>query len=107
MPRRFSRSRSLGRPKGSSSSRPDGGRRREDAGSHGVTKTKESHHRGTNRAAVVEKQTWPTTAAGIQLATEIKNAPGLSEDTKAKLTREIMDHEATHGQCTKTFLKKI
>jgi hypothetical protein len=83
------------------------GRRREDTGFHDVTKTKESHHRPTNRAAVVEKQTWPTTPAGVQLATEIKNAPTLSADAKAKLTREIIDHEATHGLCTKTFLKKI
>jgi hypothetical protein len=55
----------------------------------------------------VEKQTWPSTAAGAQLATEVKNAPGLSADAKAKLTREIIDHETTHGQCTQTFLKKI
>ena len=83
------------------------GKRRIDTGFHDVTKTKESHHRGTNRAAVVEKQTWPSTAAGAQLATEIKEAPSLSADVKARLTREIIDHEATHGQCTKTFLKKI
>ena len=76
-------------------------------GFHDVTKTKESHHRASNRAEVVEKQTWPSTPAGAQLATEIKNAPGLSADAKAKLTREIIDHETTHGQCTKTFLKKV
>jgi hypothetical protein len=85
------------------------GRRRQDTGFHDVTKTKESHHRaaGANRAVVVEKQTWPSTPAGAQLATEIKNAPALSADVKAKLTREIIDHEATHGHCTKTFLKKV
>lgn len=82
------------------------GRRREDTGFRDVTKTKESHHRATNRAPVVEKQTWPTTAAGMQLATEIK-AASLTEEVKARLTREIIDHEATHGQCTKTFLKKV
>jgi hypothetical protein len=55
----------------------------------------------------VEKQTWPSTPAGAQLATEIQNAPALSVDAKAKLTRDIIDHEMTHGQCTKTFLKKV
>jgi hypothetical protein len=82
------------------------GRRRIDTGFHDVTKTKESHHRGTNKAAVVEKQTWPTTPMGMQLATEIKNA-SLSEDVKARLTREIIDHEGSHGTCTKTFMKKV
>jgi hypothetical protein len=83
------------------------GRRLQETGFHDVTKTKESHHRPANRPEVVEKQTWPSTAAGAQLATEIKNSPALSADTKAKLTREIIDHETTHGQCTKTFLKKV
>lgn len=82
------------------------GKRRVDEGFHDVTKTKESHHRGTNRAAVQEKQTWPSTAAGAQLATEIKNA-ALADDVKARMTREIIEHEATHGECTKTFLKKM
>src|SRR3954463_5198126 len=70
------------------------GKRRIDTGFHDVTKTKESHHRGSNRQAVPEKQTWPSTAAGAQLATEIK-ASKLSDDVKARLTREIIDHEAT------------
>jgi hypothetical protein len=83
------------------------GRRREDTGFHDVTKTKESHHRQTNRAAVVEKQTWPTSVLGVQLATEIKNSTALKDDVKARLTRDIIDHEATHGQCTKTFVRKI
>lgn len=82
------------------------GRRREDTGFRDVTKTKESHHRGTNRAPVAEKQTWPTSATGIQLATEIKGS-SLADDVKARLTREIIDHEATHGQCTKTFSRKV
>ena len=72
------------------------GRRREDTGFRDVTKTKESHHRPSNQAAVVEKQTWPTTSAGVQLATEVRDAK-LSEETKVKLTREIIDHESTHG----------
>lgn len=82
------------------------GRRREDTGFHDVTKTKESHHRPTNRAAVVEKQTWPTSADGMKLAAEVRDS-SLSADTKARLTREIIDHEAKHAQCTQTFLKKI
>jgi hypothetical protein len=83
------------------------GKRAQDTGFHDVTKTKPSHHNPTNRAGVVEKQTWPSTAMGGQLATEIKDAPGLSAETKARLTREIIEHEATHGLCTQTFLKKV
>jgi RecJ-like exonuclease len=84
------------------------GRRRVDTGFHDVTKTKESHHhRPTNRAAVVEKQTWPTSVEGMALATQIKESAKLSEATKARLTREIIEHESTHGQPTKTFLKKV
>lgn len=82
------------------------GRRAEDAGFHDVTKTKASHHQQSNRAAVVVKQVWPTTSAGMQLATEIRDS-GLDASTKDKITREIMDHEATHGLCTQTFSKKI
>jgi hypothetical protein len=82
------------------------GRRREDTGFRDVTKTKESHHRNTNRAPVVEKQIWPSTPAGAQLASEIRDA-ALADEVKARLTREIIDHEASHGQCTKTFLKKV
>jgi hypothetical protein len=82
------------------------GRRRVDTGFHDVTKTKESHHRPTNRAGVVEKQTWPTSPEGIALATQIK-ASTLSDAVKERLTREIIEHESTHGQPTKTFLKRI
>ncbi len=83
------------------------GRRGEDTGFHDVTKTKPAHHLQSNRAPVVEKQTWPSTPMGDVLAKEIRDAPNLTADVKARLTREIIDHEATHGQCTKTFLKKI
>lgn len=82
------------------------GKRRVDTGFHDVTKTKESHHRPTNRTGKVEKQTWPTTATGIQLANQIK-ASSLADAVKERLTREIIEHETTHGQPTKTFLKKI
>jgi hypothetical protein len=83
------------------------GRRPEDTGFRDVTKTKESHHRATNRAPVVEKQTWPTSASGALIATEIRDSKTLSAETKARLTREIIEHESTHGQCTKTFLTKL
>jgi len=83
------------------------GRRAEHTGFHDVTKTKPSHHQQTNRAAVVEKQTWPSTPLGDQLAKEVKDSPRLSAETKAKLTREIIEHETTHGTCTQTFMKKV
>lgn len=82
------------------------GRRAEDRGFHDVTKTKPSHHQPTNRAKVVEKQTWPTTPQGAALASDVR-ASSLDDATKARITREIIDHESTHGQCTKTFVKKI
>jgi hypothetical protein len=44
---------------------------------------------------------------GAQLAAQIRDAPSIPAETKARLTREIIEHEATHGQCTKTFLKKV
>jgi hypothetical protein len=72
-----------------------------------VTKTKASHHQpaaGKGIAAV--KATWPTTYDGAQLANEVK-AAGLSEEVKAKLVREIIEYETTHGKCTQTFTKKI
>ena len=82
-------------------------KRSEDTGFHDVTKTKPSHHQPTNRAGVVEKQTWPSTPAGAQLATQIKDDASLPAATKERLTRDIIEHEGTHGQCTQTFLKKI
>jgi hypothetical protein len=82
------------------------GRKKEDTGFRDVTKTKASHHQGSNRAAVQEKQTWPSTPEGVQLATQIKESK-LADDVKARLTREIIDHEASHGLCTQTFLKKM
>ena len=83
------------------------GKRAKDEGFHDVTKTKPSHHLPSNRAgAAVKKDTWPTTAMGAQLATEIKDS-SLSADVKAKLTQEIIEHEGSHGLCTKTFLKKV
>ena len=73
-----------------------------------MTKTKPAHHRGSNGSvAVVEKQTWPSTTEGARLATEIKDSATCTSDTKTRLTREIIEHEASHGLCTQTFLKKI
>ncbi len=83
-----------------------GGRRQEDTGFRDVTKTKASHHQ-SNRVAVVEKQTWPSTSAGAEIATQIKESSSLTADVKAKLTREIIEHEISHGLCTQTFLKKM
>lgn len=83
------------------------GRRSDDTGFRDVTKTKPSHYRQPNKVAVVEKQQWPSTLEGAALAGEVRDSPGVSNDTKAKLTREIIDHEATHGKCTQTFIKKI
>jgi hypothetical protein len=83
------------------------GRRSEDTGLRDVTKTKPAHFRQSNKAAVVEKPNWPSTHEGGVLATEVRDCATLSNDTKAKLTREIIDHEASHGKCTQTFMKKI
>jgi hypothetical protein len=83
------------------------GKRSEDTGFHDVTKTKPSHYRQSNVAAVADKPQWPTTLQGGQLATEVKDAARLSLETKAKLTREIIEYEDSHGACTQTFVKKI
>lgn len=83
------------------------GRKSEDTGMRDVTKTKPSHHRQTNKAQVVEKQTWPSSIDGGILADEIKACGSISEDTRARLIREILDHESIHGSCTQTFIKKV
>ncbi|NOU34466.1 MAG: molecular chaperone DnaJ [Polyangiaceae bacterium] len=84
------------------------GRRSEDTGFHDVTKTKASHHQNSNqRGAPAAKPTWPTSLSGIALATEIRDTPGLGDDVKLRLTREIMEHEETHPACTQTFVKKM
>jgi len=71
-----------------------------------VTKTKPSHHRAPSGPGTADKPQGPSTFEGIQLAGEIQ-ASGLSADVKAKLVREIMEHEGTHASCTQTFIKKI
>src|SRR4051794_6140035 len=83
------------------------GRRSVDTGFRDVTKTKPSHFRPTNKAgAVVEKQQGPTTFEGLQLAGEVRDSTILTSGAKTKLTLEIVEHEATHGKCTQTFVKK-
>ena len=83
------------------------GRRAEDHGHYDVTKTKPQHHRQATTAATPKSRNWPTTAEGIKLATEVKDNPHLSPERQAKLTRQIIDYEASHGQCTKTFSRLI
>lgn len=72
-----------------------------------VTKTKPAHYQQTNRAAVVVKQSWPSTPSGVQLATLVRDFAGMSADTKTRLMNEILDHEAKHGLCTQTFARKV
>ncbi len=83
------------------------GRRSDDGGLRDVTKTKPSHHRQPNKVVAAAKQTWPSTYEGGQLANEIKDSSSVSNETKAKLTVEIIEYEASHGQCTQTFIKKV
>jgi DnaJ-class molecular chaperone len=83
------------------------GRKSEDTGFHDVTKTKPSHHRQANKAEVAAKQVWPSTYEGDQLAKEVRDSKVCSTELKAKLTREIIDYEGSHGKCTQTFVKKI
>jgi hypothetical protein len=82
------------------------GRRAEVApGFHDVTKTKPSHHRPA--VAIPTGPKAPTTAEGTQLAREVTASAILTEDVKTRLIAEIMNHESTHGRCTKTFIKKV
>ncbi len=84
------------------------GRRLETVGFHDVTKTKASHHQPTNRApAAAAKAQWPVTFEGGQLAKEVQDSARCTSEVKARLIREIIDYEGSHGQCTQTFVKKI
>jgi hypothetical protein len=83
------------------------GRRVETTGFHDVTKTKASHHKPAKTAEVADKVQWPTTFEGGQLAKEIRDSATCTTAVKAKLLREVIDHEASHGQCTQTFIKKV
>ena len=85
------------------------GRRSEDTDLiRDVTKTKPSHHRPqVNTAEAQAKQTWPATFEGGQLAKEVQDSAMCTPEVKARLIREIMEYESTHGTCTQTFTKKI
>jgi hypothetical protein len=74
-------------------------------GFHDVTKTKPSHYRPAPTAPAGPKV--PVTGEGAQLAAEVRASAVLGEEAKARLVAEIVNHESTHGRCTKTFLKKV
>jgi hypothetical protein len=82
------------------------GRRVEEALFRDVTKTKPSHHAQPAKAAAPAKATWPSTFDGTTLATQV-NESGLPPETKARLVREIIEYEGSHGKCTQTFAKKV
>ena len=73
---------------------------------HDVTKTKPSHHQRPE-AASPKGPRGPATSEGVQLASEVAASPVLTEDAKARLLAEIINHESTHGRCTHTFIKKV
>jgi hypothetical protein len=75
------------------------------SGFRDVTKTKPSHYRSVP-VAVPAGPKAPVTAMGIALAGEV-NGSALAADAKTRLVAEIMNHENTHGVCTKTFVKKL
>jgi hypothetical protein len=77
------------------------------SGIRDVTKTKPSHHRQQNKAQAVVKQQWPVTFEGGELANEVQKSASTSNETKARLIREIMEYEGSHGTCTQTFIKKV
>jgi len=85
------------------------GRRTETTGLRDVTKTKPSHYQpaATKTAGAAPRPTWPTTHEGGKLATEVQASTTCTTDVKAKLVREIIDYEQSHGQCTQTFIKKV
>ena len=70
-----------------------------------VTKTKPSHYRSEVEAPKGPRG--PATSEGAQLALEVSASAVLAEDAKRRLLAEIVNHESTHGRCTKTFIKKI
>ena len=82
------------------------GRRAEaSSGFHDVTKTKPSHYRPA--VAIPTGPRSPATPEGVQLALEVSASAVLTGDAKTRLIAEIMNHEDTHGRCTRTFIKKV
>jgi len=47
------------------------------------------------------------TFEGGQLATEVRDSHVCTAEVKSRLIREVMEHEASHGVCTQTFIKKV
>ena len=72
---------------------------------HDVTKTKPSHYRPVVEAPAGPRG--PVTSEGAQLAADVNACAALTADAKARLIAEIVNHESTHGRCTKTFIKKM
>ncbi len=72
---------------------------------HDVTKTKPSHYRAV--VATPAGPRGPATPEGSLLAAEVRDCTSLNQEAKARLISEIVNHESTHGRCTKTFLKKL
>ena len=96
----------LGRTTATCPSCHGSGRRRDTSSLfRDVTKTKASHFRTGETAP--QGPRGPVTPEGAQLAAEVKASAVLPEDAKTRLLAEIINHESTHGRCTKTFLKKI
>jgi hypothetical protein len=85
-----------------------GSGRRADSSSRfrDVTKTKPSHYRSAAPEAPAGPR-GPVTHEGVQLAQEVAASTVLPEDAKTRLLAEIVNHESTHGRCTKTFMKKV
>jgi len=100
---------SLGRSSATCPGCHGSGRRDETSSAfHDVTKTKPSHHRREAAGPVQESgPKVPTTPEGAQLAQEVAACAALSPDAKTRMVAEIVNHESTHGRCTKTFIKKI
>jgi hypothetical protein len=98
----------LGRSSATCPSCHGSGRRAEtSSGFHDVTKTKPSHYSRPEVATTPKGPKGPTTPEGIQLALEVNASAVLAEDAKTRVLAEIVNHESTHGRCTKTFIKKI
>ena len=96
----------LGRSSATCPSCHGSGRRTDtSSGFHDVTKTKPSHYRST--VAPPAGPRGPATPEGAQLALEVSASTVLAEDAKVRLLAEIVNHESTHGRCTKTFIKKV
>ncbi len=71
-----------------------------------VTKTKPSHHHPAAKKENAGKPQAPVTFEGGRLAQEVQ-ASGHTPDVKARLIRDIIEYEGTHGSCTQTFQRKI